>query len=129
MFKKDTPIHRMKLGDFISQTIKEIIDGVSDAQQYAKEKDAEINPGHVNWSDIKRAYFKNVKASGEDEAQGLTPIDFDILITIGDSDKIEGGVGVFAASLGLGAKGEAKDYSETVNRIKFQILTKLPQQK
>jgi len=129
MFKKDTPIHRMKLGDFISQTIKEIIDGVSDAQQYAKDKGADVNPPHINWSSTKDSFFLNAKASGDDEAPMLTPIDFDILITIGDNDKITGGVGIFAASLGLGVKGEAKDYSETVNRIKFQILAKFPQQK
>ena len=41
MFKKDNPINRMKLGDFISQTIKEIIDGIGSAQEYAKDKGAD----------------------------------------------------------------------------------------
>lgn len=129
MFKKANQITQMKLGDFISQVIKEIIDGVSDAQQYAKEKGADINPRHVNWSDSKKSFFENVTASDDDDAPMLTPIDFEILLTIGDNDKVQGGVGIFAASLGLGVKGEIKEYSEIVNRIKFQILAKLPQQK
>ena len=34
----------MELSQFVSSSIKQIIDGVIDAQKYASEKDARINP-------------------------------------------------------------------------------------
>ena len=119
---------KMKLGDFIAQTISEIVNGVSQAQEYSKDKGALINPRHIGWNESRKSYFVN-DISGVDEYPLVTQIDFDILLTIGDDDKAQGGVGIFAASLGLGVKSEAQEYSETVNRIKFQILAKLPQQK
>ncbi len=122
-------MNKMKLGDFIAQTISEIINGVAQAQEYAKEKDAFVNPPHVNWSENKKGFFISSEVYEPDDSPMVTPIDFDILLTIGDDDKIQGGVGIFAAALGVGVKGEVKEFSETVNRIKFQIITKLPQQK
>jgi hypothetical protein len=119
----------MKLGEFISQTKSEIIDGVSRAQQYASDKGAEINPRHINWSDTKKSFYINPGQSGSDLAPMLTPIDFDVLIAIKEDDSQEAGIGVFAAALGIGLKGKVQDTSELAHRIKFQILAKLPQQK
>jgi len=118
---------QMKLADFIAQTLTEIVEGVTRAQGRVQAKDASINPRNVNWSDEKNAWYV-VSSSKQDQAPLVTPIDFDILLTIGKDDKAQGGVGVFAASLGLGIKGEVGGYSEAVNRIKFEILAKLPQQ-
>jgi hypothetical protein len=124
---KMASMNKMKLGDFIAQTVGEIIDGVVRAQDYAKDKGAGVNPKHVNWSSTKHGFFA-YPSSGDDPAPLLTPIDFDVLLTIGDDEKAQGGIGVFAASFGIGVKAEAKEYAETVNRISFQILARLPQQ-
>jgi len=122
-------MNRMKLGDFIAQTISEIINGVLQAQELAKKKGAIVNPQHLQWDDEMKGYKTYIDDDDVDEQPLVTQIDFDILLTIGDDDKAQGGIGVFAASLGLGVKGEVNEYSESINRIKFQILTKLPQQK
>jgi len=121
--------NKMKLGDFIAQTITEIINGVSQAQEFAKSKGASVNPPNVNWSDTKQGYYIVQAVREPDESPMITPIDFDILLTIGDDDKAQGGIGIFAAALGMGVKGEVKEYSESVNKVKFQIMAKLPQQK
>jgi len=119
---------KMKLGDFIAQTINEIINGVSQAQENAKDKGAQINPRHVSWNEGRKSYIMK-DVPGADEFPLVTEIDFDILLTIGNDDKAQGGIGIFAASVGLGVKGELKEHTESVNRINFQILAKLPQQK
>ncbi|MBK9006461.1 MAG: hypothetical protein IPM31_05650 [Anaerolineae bacterium] len=121
-------MNQMKLGDFIAQTILEIISGVSQAQELAKKKGAIVNPQHLQWDDDIKGYKTFISDDETDEQPLVTQIDFDILLTIGEDDKSQGGIGIFAASLGLGVKGEVKEYSESVNRIKFQILAKLPQQ-
>jgi len=119
---------QMRLGEFVTQTLSEIVDGVAGAQEHAEEKGAVINPSHVMWSKEKQGFFIITGAAGQDQAPLLTPIDFEVLLTIGEDDKAQGGVGVFAASLGIGLKGEVKEYTETVNKLKFQVLVKLPQQ-
>jgi hypothetical protein len=124
----DAHVNRMKLGNFIAQTVSEIIDGVLVAQAYAEQKGASINPGHVNWSEQKQSFYMSTDEVGKDPAPLVGPIDFEILLTIGEDEKAQGGLGIFAASLGLGVKGEIKEYAETVNKIKFQILATLPQQ-
>ena len=121
-------MNQMRLGEFISQTLVEIIDGVGGAQEHAKEKGAGVNPRHVTWSDGKQSFYIQHGATGRDEAPLVTPIDFEVLLTIGDDDKAQVGIGIFAASLGIGLKGEVKEYSETVNKIKFRVLAMLPQQ-
>ena len=121
-------MYRMKLGDFIAQTISEVINGVSQAQELAKKRGAVVNPPHLQWDDEMKGYKAYIDDESADEQPLVTQIDFDILLTISEDDKSQGGIGVFAASLGLGLKGEVKEYSESVNRIKFQILAKLPQQ-
>ncbi len=122
-------MEKMKLGNFIAQTLSEIIDGVSAAQDYAESKGAIINPSHVNYSETKKGFFFIPGNLHPDDSPLLSPIEFEILLTIGEDDKAQGGLGIFAAALGIGVKGEVKEFSEIANKIKFQILAKLPQQK
>ena len=117
---------QMRLADFIAQTVTEIVDGVTRAQEHGADKGASINPQNVNYSHEKQCYY--IVSDGAEQARPVTPIDFDILLTLGDDATAQGGVGVFAAALGLGFKGERKGYSESASRLKFQILVALPQQ-
>lgn len=119
---------KMRLSEFISQTLIEIIDGVSGAQEHAKEKKAAINPKHINWSDRKQSHYIETKAVGRDEAPMITPIDFEILLTVNEDDKAQGGIGIFAASLGIGVKGEVSETTEAIHKINFKVMTQLPQQ-
>lgn len=120
---------QMRLGEFISQAISEIIDGVAKAQEYAEGKGARINPRHVNWSDTKNSFYIVDKSIGADRSPLVTPIDFEVLVTTGEDDTAKGGIGILVAALGIGVQGEVKEYQEAVNKISFQILVKLPQQK
>lgn len=57
-----------------------------------------------------------------------TKIDFDDVITAGQDDKGQGGLGVFAGPVALGAKGEIRDYTENASRVQFHIVAQLPKQ-
>lgn len=119
---------QMRLGEFISQAVSEIIDGVTQAQEYAKGMGASINPRHVNWSDTKNSFFVVDQSIGADLSPLVTTIDFEVLVTTGEDDTVKGGVGILVAALGIGLQGEVKEYQQAVNRINFQILAQLPQQ-
>ena len=85
----------MELKDFVSGTMKHIIEGVIDAQQYAKEVNAKINPeGLVNNKNI-------IWDRGGNAGQLL---EFDIAVTTSEGDQYKGGLGIFVGPVGLGTQ-------------------------
>ena len=110
----------MNLQEFITETLKQIIDGVSDAQIHAKTKQAYINaPLNVqgpNLSNIDRHYLPNQQM-----------IEFDIAVTTTDL-KIFKVVWGYCLKLGIGYQGKKGSTDSEISRIKFSILIVLPSQ-
>lgn len=98
----------MKLQDFVSETLKEIIDGVLAAQRYAASKNARINPG----SPVRRESQQHVE--------------FDVAVTTTEGTETKGGIGVFVGPVGLGSQGRTDNTNSSVSRIKFSIKVELP---
>jgi hypothetical protein len=97
----------LQLRDFVAETIKQVIDGVAAAQQYATNKRAVVNP----------------RLQGAHRTQ---PISFDVAFTAAKGAKTQGGVAVFAGAFGLGSKGQSEKSNEMVNRIQFSVHVRLP---
>ncbi|HEY3040639.1 MAG TPA: hypothetical protein VGJ66_18010 [Pyrinomonadaceae bacterium] len=98
----------LELRDFVAETIKQVIDGVVTAQQYATSKKAVVNP--------------RTSRHGEP----VQSIAFDVAVTAGKGAKTQGGIAVFTGVLGLGSKGQSEKTSESVNRIQFSVPLALP---
>ena|ERR1035437_6269207 len=107
----------MELKAFIQKSIIEIIDGVTDAQIYAKEKGARINPANI--------LSGNTKVWDSDGAVGQN-IEFDVAVIVNESTegKVNAGITVW----GIGAGGQHTNGLEnsTTSRIKFSINLFLP---
>lgn len=91
----------MELKDFISETIKQITDGILDGSSYVKEK----------------------SKSSEGIRDQYTKIDFDIAITTNEENKDDLGgkvsvVQVFSA----GASKSKSASTSSQNRIRFEVL-------
>ncbi len=99
----------MKLQEFVNETLREIIAGVNEAQDYAKDNNATINVGPVMGTPINE-------------------VEFDVAVTATEGSEAHGGVGVFVAGLGLGAKGKRDASNGSVSRVKFSIPVCLPRQ-
>lgn len=99
----------LQLRDFVAETIKQVIDGVATAQEYATSKKAIVNPL-------------------TDRYRNPSPqlISFDVAVTAAKGAKTQGGVAVFTGILGLGSKGQSEKSNETVNRIQFSVPISLP---
>ncbi len=111
----------MKLKDFISETLKEIIDGVSDAQKYYSEKGGLINPVlDFTGADKAVVYY------ARDTQQIPQFIDFDVAITASEESGTKGGIGVWVGPVGAGIKGKSDTSNTSTNRIKFSIPVILP---
>ena len=98
----------LELRDFVAETIKQVIDGVAAAQEYATTKRAIVNPPPSRMS------------------QRVESISFDVAITAAKGSKTQGGIAVFTGVFALGSKGQSEKANETVNRIQFSVHVCLP---
>ena len=110
----------MKLDEFVSQTLKQVIDGVSDAQQYGKSKNANINPSSARM-DNKAAEYSFCLKTGIP----LQDVEFDVAVTVSEfsTTSDEGGnVGAISVT----SLNQSSNQSGSVSRIKFKVPILLP---
>ncbi len=99
----------MKLQEFVNETLREIITGVKEAQEYAKDNNATVNASPAIGTPIKE-------------------VEFDVAVTSTEGSEAQAGTGIFVAGLGLGAKGKLDTSNSSVTRIKFSIPVCFPRQ-
>lgn len=94
----------MELKDFISNTIKQITDGILEGNQYVKEE------------------------SGSEEGirNGYTKIDFDIAVTSNEENKDDlGGKISVVQVFNVGASTSKSSSTLNQNRIKFDVMASI----
>lgn len=113
----------MQLDKFISNSLKSIIKGIKESQDFAVENGARINPYVGNWDVEKQltTYYKN-----QDGARAVSKIEFDIAVTTTSSQETGGEGGINVYSLKIGGKLSDKEIKESVSRIKFNLNVVLP---
>ena len=116
----------MELRDFVAESLKQVVDGIVNAQEYAKEKGAFINPkGMVHSPNIGLVVTQNL-------GSGYYPIpqiiEFDAAVTVSEGMEAKAGIGVFAGALGLGTQAKVEDGNLSISRIKFLIPVLFPEQ-
>jgi hypothetical protein len=113
----------MTLEDFISESIKQIIGGVKQAQIYAAKNGAHINPSGyiVINSSIGAIRDPYAKSYGQ-------LIDFDIAVTTKDEKEVSGKAGLSITVFKTGIDGKHNNENVSTNRIKFSIPILLPTQ-
>jgi hypothetical protein len=118
----------MKLQEFVSETLREIIAGVKEAQAYAKDNGAMVNPRMPPiTSDFPKPFAITTKRV--DGVIAIKEIDFDVAVTSTDSSETQAGAGIFVAGLGLGVKDKSDTVSSSISRIKFSVPMALPTQR
>lgn len=106
----------MELNLFISETLKEIIKGVKDAQPFAKENGAIINP--TNFGIVKPNAIMN---KDNEEVTSVQRIDFSL--SIEQSFSADGKISIGVLDLGnLGGKYN----NQKTNTVNFSVLVTLP---
>lgn len=111
----------MRLQNFISETLKEIIAGVKEAQSFAASQGARVNPP---W----RKTLKLQACSVRDAYTGqlLQNVEFDVAVTLTEESEAKGGAGIFVAAIGLGVQGKTDISSSSISRVKFSVPVSLP---
>lgn len=106
----------MDLKDFISETLKEIVAGVKDAQEFAKEYGAIINPTNFGTAKPKAIMNKD-----NDEVTAVQRIDFSL--SLQQSYTADGKIGIGVLDIGK-VEGGYSNIKE--NRVNFSVLVVLP---
>ena len=101
----------MELKVFVTETIKEIVEGVVEAQKLIIPKFNYINDGYVQIG------------SGN-----VSNIEFDISVTSSESEGSENKAGVFIKVIDLGHKNNSTNNNTSINKIKFSVPVALPMQ-
>lgn len=104
----------MELKDFVSETLKEIIAGVKDAQEYARQNGACINPAEFGTL-VKPEHVIDM---GDGKLSIVQPVSFDICVVDKKTKSGKGGIEIVSGGF-EGTKG-------TENRVKFSVAVSLP---
>lgn len=110
----------LSLDEFIAATLKSIIDGVKEAQDYAASHDAKVNPPKTKVS-MGRRERHEVEPGG-------TIVDFDVALATREGTEKKGGVGVFLASCGVGAQAQSETAFSSTSRVRFSLQVVPPVQ-
>jgi hypothetical protein len=117
----------MELKEFVSETIKQIIDGIVDSQEYAKGKGASINPQGLLYTSPQH---QNLVVQTPHERSIHIPqvIEYDVIVTVTEGGETKAGLGVFSGAINLGTSAKIEDGSVIANRVKFSVPVLFPEQ-
>jgi hypothetical protein len=113
----------MQLDKFISETLKGIIKGIKDTQEFAKENDAVVNPYLHPLHKEKMLVLYDEQGK---DPRALNQINFDIAITATEESTTTGGGGINVLSLKIGGELSDKDGKQSVSRVQFNTYVVLP---
>jgi len=109
----------MELKDFVSETLKQIIEGVKAAQEQTGQMGGKVSPSLIANPDL-------VGVVTEKQQQPVQMVEFDVAVTEATGKGSKAGIGVFFGAIGAGAQGESQSSSTAMNRIKFSVPLLLP---
>lgn len=112
----------MDLKDFVSTALKEIVEGVKEAQKVLT--DDAINPRMSSKMD-----FEKLGLVTGPEWNGVQMVKFDVALSTSEGTSTQGKAGVFIAPFMFGTQGQSMASGGTVSRLQFQVPLALPTRK
>ena len=113
----------MDLQEFVSESLKQLVDGVRDAQEHAAPSGAKISP----------MMHQKGPATGRysvPEGGGVVQnISFDVAVTAQEKNEQGGKAGLNVPYFNFGGKLSAEQENATISRIKFEVPVVLPSQR
>ncbi len=108
------------LETFIFQTIKDILDATVKAQDYARSKNATINPPATFRTD------QGMQPWDSRDGQPIQSLEFDVTVSAKTNAKTQGGLALIVAFAAIGTRGSSESLGGSENRIRFSIPIKFP---
>jgi hypothetical protein len=112
----------MKLSEFVSNTLVQIVEGVQSAQEATGSIGGVVNPSPVE----KMPPGDKIDGFAYDEVKGtylkIQQVRFDVAVTATE----EAGAGAIVGVLGIGGKLQSSDTAQSAGRIQFEVDIALP---
>jgi hypothetical protein len=111
----------MELRDFVSETLVQIAEGVSSAQERSKELGAYVNPQLTGSTTdaVQHGFLKSQFGAAQ-------IVGFDVALTVTEGKGTKGGIGIIAGAITLGSSGQSTSENSSVSRVKFSVPLILP---
>jgi hypothetical protein len=121
----------VELKDFISSTTEEISRGILAAGENLKDTNAVVSPEdfRINSNDSQafgRTKNQSIPDHLEKGTRVVQKVDFDIAVTVDETDKANAGAKISVLSIGLGANVETSSKTGTNSRIRFSVPVVFP---
>ena len=117
----------MELKEFISQTLVQVAEGISEANQQLQNSDAVVNPPNVSVSRSSDSQvYGTIKRNYQSEFTPVQKIDFDVSVTATKGTETNGGIKIGIGTIGLGSEGRSENENQASNRIKFSVPMVMP---
>ena len=113
----------MELKDFVAETLKQIVEGITIAQTDVGGKGATVNPIGII------ALDGGLSIVTESKRYTVQMVDFDISLVEIESGQTRAGIGVFFGNVGAGTQAKVEAGSSATNRVKFSIPMMFPTHK
>src|SRR5438093_6052054 len=111
----------MKLNEFVTESLKQVFLGISDAKKYALEYGFQVNP----WITSGKSDLTGTLVDRETKTP-LQLVEFDVAVTVTETEQSGGGLGIFIAPIALGGKHQSDATNTVVSRIKFSVPLAFP---
>ncbi|MBU0719056.1 MAG: hypothetical protein KJ749_12465 [Planctomycetes bacterium] len=116
----------MDLQEFVSTSLRQIVDGVNEAKEYAAKLGASVNASGdiINVPGITgRTLFRKTRDNNYQFAQD---VGFDVALTTIEEQQKGGGAKLSVLSLSLGGDASSERTNSSVSRVKFTVPVFLP---
>jgi hypothetical protein len=111
------------LEDYIAETLRQIVSGVSKAQQLTAEHGASVNPQMRSNPSVNSALGIIPTGTAGIYAQ---LVHFDVALTVKKGTGTKGGIGVASGIVNLGSAGQSSNEDTAINHVKFTVPLALP---
>lgn len=116
----------MTLQEFITESLKSIINAVSEAKTFAEANNAIINPTK-EFESVRKESTWIWRGNGQDGIRPVTKIDFDVAVVVGNVENSEIGGGLNIQIFKASGQTKNSDTNQTTSRISFSIDVALPE--
>ncbi|MEN7343484.1 MAG: hypothetical protein AAAFM81_11095 [Pseudomonadota bacterium] len=110
----------MELREFVSQSLIQIVEGVSAAQaHFANDPTIAVNPAVRRNRDVSEDYVRN-------DENMISDVTYDVQISVEEGSTAGGGARIAIFSASLGGSVETAERSSGVSRLRFKVPLLLP---
>lgn len=115
----------MELQYFLSETLKQIIKGIQDAQEFVEKggQGAKVNPRGIT---ALKSEHGRPQPHDINTKLPIERVEFDVAITASDSVEKSGGGGLRVWALNVGGKAGTSSENTTISRVRFGVSIVLP---